>query len=96
MTELATLQLGGVLGASNVRTLGRRIAELIRSGHRDLVIDLSSVSELAPICVGVLNRAVVELRQVGGTLTLRGLDTASVRRLTGAGLHPSVRLFDRR
>jgi anti-anti-sigma factor len=90
---LATVRLTGALGAGNVRMLGRRIAELIRAGHRYLVLDLSAVDDVAPICVGVFNRAVAELRQVEGTLTLRGLDRATVRRLSGAGLHPSVSLF---
>ena len=93
---LVTLRLRGALGTANVRPLGSKLAELIRDGHRYLVLDCAAVSELAPLCVGVLNRAVAELRQLEGTLTLRGLDTAAVRRLTGAGLHPSVSLSSRR
>lgn len=94
-TPLATVRLTGALGSGNVRMLGRRMAELIRSGHRYLVLDLSAVDDVAPICVGVFNRAVAELRQLEGTLTLRGLDRATIHRLSGAGLHPSVSLFPR-
>ena len=91
---IATVRLVGRLTGDNVRVLGARLAELIRSGHRYLVLEFGDLAEVAPVCVGVLNRTVAELQQVQGTLTVRGLERAALAPLVRAGLHPAVRYSD--
>jgi anti-anti-sigma regulatory factor len=89
---LAVVRLRGRLTGENVRRLGGQLAELMRNGHRYLVIELGELGELAPVCVGVLNRTVSELRQIDGSLTLRGLNAEGSQMLKRAGLHPSILL----
>jgi anti-anti-sigma factor len=89
---LAVVRLRGRLTGDNVRALGGQLAELMRNGNRYLVIEMGELAEIAPVCVGVLNRTVSELRHVDGSLTLRGVDATGVRMLKRAGLHPSVLL----
>jgi len=89
---LATLQLRGRLNGDNVRALGTQLAELIRDGYHVMVVEMGELSEVAPVCVGVLNRTLGELRQYDGTLVLRGLDACTVQTLGRAGLHPSIQV----
>jgi anti-anti-sigma regulatory factor len=88
----ATLRLAGQLTRADVRVLGAHLNELIRSGQRHLVVDMSELAEVAAVSVGVLNRSIAELRHAGGTLALRGLDGAKLPLLMRAGLHPAIRV----
>lgn len=82
--------LRGRLDVDTVWSFGAELLALIRAGRRHLSVDLSPLDDVSSICVGVVNRAVSELKLVGGTLTLCGADESMMRRLRAAGLHPAV------
>lgn len=86
----AEVRLLGTLEIDTVWTLGAELSQLIRSGYTHLVLDLAGCTSVSPVCVGVLNRAVLELRNGYGGLVLRNVAPAVVNRLRGAGLHPAV------
>ena len=91
----ATVRLRGDLDLTTVWALGAELSRLIRGGQRHLILDLSECVSVAPVCVGVLNRAVGELKSAQGMLALRGLSDAVLQRLRDAGLHPGVRTSPR-
>lgn len=86
----AVVRLRGDLDLDTVWTLGEQLSRLIRSGQQHLVLDLSECGAVSPVCVGVLNRTVSELKLVRGTLSLRGAGQAVLTRLRAAGLHPAI------
>jgi anti-anti-sigma factor len=88
----ARVRLSGELGAQTVAELGAELVALIRTRHQQLIIDLSGLSHVSPICVGVLNRAVSELVALGGELRLTGMGYADARGLRRAGLDDAIRL----
>lgn len=90
-----TVRLRGELDLDTVWALGAELSRLIRGGQRHVVLDLSGCRSVSPVCVGVLNRAVAELKVAQGMLALRGLSEAGLQRLRSAGLHPAVRTSPR-
>jgi anti-anti-sigma regulatory factor len=87
----ANVRLSGELTVDTVGDLGAELAALIRTGHHQLIIDAHPLAHVSPVCVGVLNRATIDLRALGGTLTITGFDTAGEATLREAGLDKSIR-----
>ncbi|HEV7191752.1 MAG TPA: STAS domain-containing protein [Jatrophihabitantaceae bacterium] len=90
-----TVWLRGRLDLDTVWTLGAELSALIRAGRRHLTVDVGECAAVSPVCVGVLNRTVGELKSAHGVLALRGLSEAALQRLRTAGLHPAVRTSPR-
>jgi len=88
----AEIRLSGELAADAVADLGAQFAALIRTGHRQLLVDGRGLSQVSPVCVDVFNRAATGVRQLGGQLILTGLSQAEADRLRRAGLRDAVRL----
>jgi anti-anti-sigma regulatory factor len=88
----AEIRLSGELAADTVADLGAQLAALIRTGHRQLLVDGRGLSQVSPVCVAVFNRAATGLRPLGGQLILTGLSNADADRLRSAGLHDAIRL----
>ena len=86
----AEIRLSGELAADAVADLGAQLAALIRTGHRQLLIDGRGLSQVSPVCVDVFNRAVSCLLPLGGQLILTGLSQADADRLRSAGLHGAI------
>jgi anti-anti-sigma regulatory factor len=86
----AEVRLSGELAADTVADLGAQLAALIRTGHRQLLVDGRGLSQVSPVCVEVFNRAANCLLPLGGQLILSGLSNADVDRLRSAGLHAAV------
>jgi anti-anti-sigma factor len=91
----ATVRLCGELDLNTVWALGAELSRLIRGGQRHVILDLKECRSVSPVCVGVLNRAVGELKSANGMLALRGVTDAVLQRLRNAGLHPGVRTTPR-
>jgi uncharacterized protein YjbJ (UPF0337 family)/anti-anti-sigma regulatory factor len=89
---IAEIRMSGVLTEQTVADLGAELAALIRTGHKHLVVDGHGLSHVSPVCVGVLNRAAIALRPIGGELILTGLGNADAHRLRSAGLHDAIQL----
>jgi len=88
----AEIRLSGDLAADAVADLGAQLAALIRTGHRQLLVDGSGLSQVSPICVAVFNRTATGVFPLGGQLILTGLSNADADRLRIAGLHDAIRL----
>jgi anti-anti-sigma regulatory factor len=88
----AEIRLSGELAADTVGDLGAQLAALIRTGHRQLLVDGRGLSQVSPVCVAVFNRAATGLRPLGGQLILTGLHNADADRLRSAGLHGAIRV----
>jgi anti-anti-sigma regulatory factor len=88
----AEIRLSGELAADTVADLGAQLAALIRTGHRQLLVDGRGLSQVSPVCVEAFNRAATGLRPLGGQLILTGLSNADADRLRSAGLHDAIRL----
>jgi anti-anti-sigma regulatory factor len=88
----AEIRLSGELAADTVADLGAQLAALIRTGHRQLLVDGRGLSQVSPVCVAVFNRTATGLLPLGGQLTLTGLSQADADRLRSAGLHDAVRV----
>jgi anti-anti-sigma regulatory factor len=88
----AEVRLSGDLAADTVADLGAQFAALIRTGHRQLLVDGRGLSQVSPLCVAVFDRAATGLLPLGGQLTLTGLSNADADRLRSAGLHDAIRL----
>ena len=88
----AEIRLSGDLAADTVADLGSQLAALIRTGHRQLLVDGRGLSQVSPVCVAVLNRTAAGLLPLGGQLVLTGLSNADADRLRRAGLHDAIRL----
>jgi anti-anti-sigma factor len=88
----AEIRLSGELAADTAGDLGAQLAALIRTGHRQLLVDGRGLSQVSPLCVAVFNRAATGLRPLGGQLILTGLSNADADRLRSAGLHDAIRL----
>jgi anti-anti-sigma regulatory factor len=88
----AEIRLSGDLAADTVADLGAQFAALIRTGHRQLLVDARGLSQVSPLCVAVFDRAATGLLPLGGQLTLTGLSNADADRLRSAGLHDAIRL----
>src|SRR6478672_5219320 len=86
----AEIRLSGELAADNVADLGAQLAALIRTGHRQLLVDGRGLSQVSPVCVAVFNRTATGLLPLGGQLTLTGLSNADTDRLRSAGLHAAI------
>jgi anti-anti-sigma factor len=70
------LRLSGRLGAPTVGDLNRVMDEVVRSGHRQVVLDCSGVDYVSSAGIAGLERAADRMRTVGGGLILRGLHDA--------------------
>ena len=88
----AEIRLSGELAADTVADFGAQLDALIRTGHRQLLVDGRGLSRVSPVCVDVFNRAASCLLPLGGQLTLTGLSNADADRLRSAGLHDAIRL----
>ena len=88
----AEIRLSGELAADTAAALGAQLAALIRTGHRQLLVDGSALSQVSPVCVAVFNRAATGVLPLGGQLILTGLSKADADRLRRAGLHDAIRL----
>jgi anti-anti-sigma regulatory factor len=88
----AEMRLSGELAADTVADLGAQFDALIRTGHRQLLVDGRGLSQVSPVCVAVFNRAATGLLPLGGQLILTGLSYADADRLRSAGLHDAIRL----
>ena len=88
----AEIRLSGDLAADAVAELGAQLAALIRSGHRQLLVDGRGLSQVSPVCVAVFNRTATGLLPLGGQLILTGLSNADADRLRSAGLHDAIRV----
>jgi anti-anti-sigma regulatory factor len=88
----AEIRLSGDLAADTVGDLGSQLAALIRTGHRQLLVDGRGLSQVSPVCVEVFNRAVSCLLPLGGQLILTGLSNADADRLRSAGLDGAIRV----
>ena len=88
----AEIRLSGELAADTVADFGAQLDALIRTGHRQLLVDGRGLSQVSPLCVAVFNRAATGLRPLGGQLILTGLSNADADRLRSAGLHDAIRL----
>lgn len=69
-TVACEVQLRGALDAATAGQLDAVVDELVRSGYRHLVLDLSELEFLAAAGLHVLVRAHTLLRAAGGELTL--------------------------
>ena len=87
----AEIRLSGELAADTAGDLGAQLAALIRTGHRQLIVDGRGLSQVSSVCVDVFNRAASCLFPLGGQLTLTGLRNADAYRLRSAGLHGAIR-----
>ena len=90
------MQLSGELDEDTVASFGAQLAMLIRTGHRELYLDVSELVHVSPVCVGVLNRAADDLGTAGpdGIIALAGFDPETIAVLRAAGLHASIRVSD--
>jgi anti-anti-sigma factor len=90
------MQLSGELDEDTVASFGAQLAMLIRTGHRELYLDVEEVSHVSPVCVGVLNRAAEDLANAApdGIIALAGLDPETIAVLRAAGLHASIQVSD--
>jgi anti-anti-sigma regulatory factor len=88
----AEIRLSGELAADTVADFGAQLDALIRTGHRQLLVDGRGLSQVSPVCVAVFNRAASCLLPLGGQLILTGLSNADADRLRRAGLHGAIRL----
>jgi anti-anti-sigma regulatory factor len=88
----AEIRLSGELAADTVADLGAQLDALIRTGHRQLLVDGRGLAQVSPVCVAVFNRAASCLLPLGGQLILTGLSNADADRLRSAGLHDAIRL----
>jgi anti-anti-sigma regulatory factor len=88
----AEIRLSGDLATDAVADLGAQLAALIRTGHRQLLVDGSGLSQVSPICVAIFNRTATGVFPLGGQLILTGLSNADADRLRSAGLHDAIRL----
>ena len=88
----AEIRLSGEQAGDTAGDLGAQLAALIRTGHRQLLVDGRGLSQVSPVCVAVFNRAARCLRPLGGQLTLTGLSNADADRLRRAGLHGAIRV----
>ena len=86
----AEMRLSGELAADTVADLGAQLDALIRTGHRQLLVDGRGLSQVSPVCVGVFNRAARCLLPLGGQLILTGLSNADADRLRSAGLYGAI------
>jgi anti-anti-sigma regulatory factor len=86
----AEMRLSGELAADTVADLGAQLAALIRTGHRQLLVDGRGLSQVSPVCVAVFNRAATGLLPLCGQLILTGLSNADADRLRRAGLHGAI------
>jgi anti-anti-sigma factor len=95
-TPAAHMQLSGELDEDTVASFGAQLAMLIRTGHRELYLDVAQLSHVSPVCVGVLNRAAEDLDTAGpgGIIALAGLDPETIAILQEAGLHAAIRVSD--
>ena len=88
----AEIRLSGEQAGDTAGDLGAQLAALIRTGHRQLLVDGRGLSQVSPVCVAVFNRAARCLRPLGGQLILTGLSNADADRLRSAGLHGAIRV----
>jgi anti-anti-sigma regulatory factor len=86
----AEIRLSGELAGDTVADLGAQFDALIRTGHRQLLVDGRGLSQVSPVCVAVFNRAATGVLPLGGQLTLTGLSNADADRLRSAGLHGAI------
>jgi len=88
----AEIRLSGEQAGDTVADLGAQFDALIRTGHRQLLVDGRGLSQVSPVCVAVFNRAATGVLPLGGQLILTGLSDADADRLRRAGLHGAIRL----
>ena len=74
----AEIRLSGELAGDTVADLGAQFDALIRTGHRQLLVDGRGLSQVSPVCVAVFNRAATGVLPLGGQLTLTGLSDAEL------------------
>ena len=86
----AEIRLSGELAADTVADFGAQLDALIRTGHRQLLVDGRGLSQVSPVCVAVFNRAATGVLPLGGQLILTGLSNADANRLRSAGLHGAI------
>jgi anti-sigma B factor antagonist len=70
VADHAVLEVGGEVDVYTAPRLRERLAELIESGARNVVVDLARVDFLDSTGLGVLVGAHKRLRPVGGTFSL--------------------------
>lgn len=75
-----TIVLTGEIDASNAATITTQVAQALRAGAREIVVDLTAVSFFDSTGLGALIAARTECGDSGATLSLRA-PSAQVRRI---------------
>jgi anti-anti-sigma factor len=84
------VEVRGPLLFPESRVLGERLAGIVRDGARQLVLDLSAVTELDAALVGLLLASARQLGWGGGRLTVVTRDPRTLAMLATTGLDATV------
>ena len=84
------VEVHGPLLFPESRVLGQKLAGIVRDGNRELVLDLSGVTEMDTALVGLLLATARQLGRHGGRLTLVTDDPHTLALLASTGLRSRV------
>jgi anti-anti-sigma factor len=92
-TAVPVLKWTGTMNVDTVRPFAAEVAQAIRAGHVELIVDMSEISSLSGGAMGALLLGQSDAERHGGSLKLAAVPAAIQKLLAASGLEEVFEIY---